>query len=184
MRTGTSRFSAITWAFVVMFVLFGSRNLISAGIPAVGDFAAFPESGGQLIDTWWSSWRGRDVGSVGSTPSGLGFLGVLAVVLNGSVGFVRTLWILGPIFVGLFGAWRLLAVTGSRRAQIATLVAYVALPLPWGAIEAGSWSTSACMARRRGSCAPCSRHRRAPRSGPSRDRCGRWFQRQWVAASP
>jgi len=141
MRTGTSRFSAITWAFVVMFVLFGSRNLISAGIPAVGDFAAFPESGGQLIDTWWSSWRGRDVGSVGSTPSGLGFLGVLAVVLNGSVGFVRTLWILGPIFVGLFGAWRLLAVTGSRRAQIATLVAYVALPLPWGAIEAGSWST-------------------------------------------
>lgn len=140
-RTGTSRFSAITWALVVMFVLFGSRNLISAGIPAVGDFAAFPESGGRLVDTWWSSWRGRDVGSVGSTPSGLGFLGVLAIVLNGSVGFVRTLWVLGPIFVGLFGAWRLLAVTGSRRAQIGTLVAYLALPLPWGAIATASWST-------------------------------------------
>lgn len=141
MRTGNSLFSAIAWALVVMFVLFGSRNLISAGIPAIGDFAAFPASGGDLIDTWWSSWRGRDVGSVGSTPSGLGFLGVVVIILNGSVGFVRTLWILGPIFVGLLGAWRLLAVTGSRRAQIGTLVAYVALPLPWGALADGSWST-------------------------------------------
>lgn len=140
MRTGTTRFSAIAWALVVMFVLFGSRNLFTAGIPAIGDLAAFPDSGGDLVDTWWSSWRSRDVGSVGSTPSGYGLLGVASVVLGGSVGLVRTLWILGPIFIGLIGAWRVLAVTGSRRAQIGTLVAYVALPLPWGALAAGSWS--------------------------------------------
>lgn len=141
MRTGTTRFSLVAWGLVLLYVLFGSRSLISSGVPTVGDFAAFPDSGGDLIDTWWSSWRERDVGSVGSTPTGFGLLGVVAVVLGGSVGLVRTMWVLGPIFFGLFGAWRLLAVTGSRRAQIGTLAAYVALPLPWAAVSAASWST-------------------------------------------
>ncbi|MEL6985376.1 MAG: hypothetical protein AAFO29_23285, partial [Actinomycetota bacterium] len=140
MRTGTTRFSIITWCLVVVFVLFGSRSLISGGVPAVGDFAAFPDSAGELTSSWWSSWRSRDLGSVGSTPSGFGFLGVVAWLLGGSVGLVRTLWVLGPVFVGLAGAWRLLMVTGSRRAQIATLVAYAALPLPWAAIASGSWT--------------------------------------------
>jgi hypothetical protein len=141
MRTGTTRFSVITWCLVVVFVLFGSRSLISSGVPAVGDFAAFPDSAGELVSSWWSSWRSRDLGSVGATPSGFGFLGVVAWLLGGSVGLVRTLWVLGPIFVGLAGAWRLLTVTGSRRAQTATLVAYAALPLPWAAIAAASWTT-------------------------------------------
>ena len=139
-RTGTTRFSLIAWGLVVLYVLFGSRSLIGSGVPVMGDFAAFPESGGALIDTWWSSWRERDLGSVGSAPTGLGLLGLLSVVLGGAVGLVRTLWVLGPIFVGLAGAWRLLSVTGSRRAQIGTLVGYVAVPLPWAAVGSGSWS--------------------------------------------
>ena len=141
MRTGTTRFSAVTWGLVAVFVLFGSRSLISGGVPAVGDFAVFPESASELASSWWSGWRSRDLGSVGSTPSGFGFLGVLAWLLGGSVGLVRTLWVLGPVLVGLVGAWRLLAVTGSRRAQIATLVAYTAVPLPWTAIASASWTT-------------------------------------------
>ena len=141
MRTGTTRFSLIAWGLVILYVLFGSRSLIGSGVPTVGDFAAFPASGGELIETWWSSWRSRDVGAVGSTPTGFGLLGVLAVMLGGSVGLVRTMWVLGPIFLGLAGAWRLLAVTGSRRAQIGTLVAYAALPLPWAAVSGASWST-------------------------------------------
>lgn len=140
MRTGTTRFSVITWCLVAIFVLFGSRSLISGGVPAIGDFAAFPDSAGELASSWSSSWRSRDLGSVGATPSGFGFLGVVAWLLGGSVGLVRTLWILGPIVVGLAGAWRLLTVTGSRRAQIATLVAYAAIPLPWTAIGSASWT--------------------------------------------
>lgn len=141
MRTGTTQFSVLTWALVLGLIVFGSRSLIGGGVPAVGDFVAFPESSGELVDTWWSSWRHRDLGSVGSTPTGLGLLGILAAVLGGSLGFVRTLWVLGPVLIGLIGAWRVLSVTGSRRAQIATLVAYAALPLPWAAIAGASWST-------------------------------------------
>ncbi len=141
MRTGTAQFSALAWVLVLGLVVFGSRSLIGGGVPAVGDFVAFPESSGELVDTWWSSWRSRDLGSVGSTPTGFGLLGLLAAVLGGSMGLVRTLWVLGPVFVGLIGAWRVLSVTGSRRAQIATLVAYAALPLPWAAIAGASWTT-------------------------------------------
>ncbi|MEO0493097.1 MAG: glycosyltransferase family 2 protein [Actinomycetota bacterium] len=141
MRTGTTRFSVLAWALVLGLIVFGSRALISDGVPAVGDFVAFPDSGGALIDTWWSSWRARDLGSVGSTPTGFGLLGVLGVLLGGSMGLVRTLWVLGPVVVGLIGAWRVLSVSGSRRAQIATLVAYAALPLPWAAIAGASWTT-------------------------------------------
>ncbi len=141
MRTGTTQFSVLTWALVLGLIVFGSRSLIGGGVPAVGDFVAFPESSGNLIDTWWSSWRDRDLGSVGSTPTGFGLLGILAAVLGGSLGLVRTLWVLGPVLFGLIGAWRILSVTGSRRAQIATLVAYAALPLPWAAIAGASWTT-------------------------------------------
>ena len=140
MRTGTTLFSFLAWVLVVGFVIFGSRSLLISGVPAVGDFAAFPDSAGELTSSWWSSWRTRDLGSVGSTPFGLGLLGVVASVLGGAVGLVRTLWVIGPVFVGLIGAWRLLGVTGSRRAQVGTLVTYVALPLPWSAIGSASWS--------------------------------------------
>ncbi|MCP3938658.1 MAG: glycosyltransferase family 2 protein, partial [Actinomycetia bacterium] len=122
MRTGTTRFALIAWAIVVLFVLFGSRALITDGVPAVGDFAAFPESSTELIGDWWSGWHDRDLGSPGVVPTGFGLLGLLATVLGGTVGLVRTLWVLGPVFVGLIGAWRVLAVTGSRRGQIGSLV--------------------------------------------------------------
>ncbi len=139
-RTGTTRFALIAWAIVLLFVFFGSRAFITAGVPAVGDFAAFPDSSSELISDWWNSWNDRDLGSAGVVPSGVGLLGVLAAVLGGAVGFVRTLWILGPILIGLIGAWRMLGVTGSRRAQIGSLIAYAVVPLPWAAVASASSS--------------------------------------------
>ena len=138
MQTGTARFSILAWVLVVLFVLFGSRQLLTDGPAAVGDFAAFPESAGALVGDWWSGWVHRDLGSAASVPSGYGLAGVAAWLLGGSVGFVRTWVVLGPVFLGLIGAWRLLSVTGSRRAQIGSLVGYAALPLAWTSIAAAS----------------------------------------------
>jgi len=139
-RTGTTRFALIAWAIVLLFVLFGSRAFITGGVPAVGDFAAFPESSADLVSDWWNSWHDRDLGSAGMVPTGLGLLGVLGVVLGDAVGFVRTFWVLSPLLIGLLGAWRMLAVTGSRRAQIGALIAYAIVPLPWVAIASASSS--------------------------------------------
>ncbi|MDG1410157.1 MAG: glycosyltransferase family 2 protein [Acidimicrobiales bacterium] len=138
MQTGTSRFAVLSWVLVVVFVLFGSRQLLTSGPAAVGDFAAFPSSAGELVSDWWSGWVHRDLGSAAAVPTGYGLAGITAWLLGGSSGFVRTWLVLGPVFVGLVGAWRLLAATGSRRAQIAALVGYAALPLAWGSIAAAS----------------------------------------------
>lgn len=138
MRTGTARIAALSAALVVLFVLFGSRTLLSDGIPAVGDFLAFGDSSGGLLDEWWSSWRHRDLGSPGTPRSAMVLLGALTWLFGGASGLVRVFWVLGPVFVGLLGAWRMLVVTGSRRAQTGALIAYALVPLPWVAIETAS----------------------------------------------
>jgi GT2 family glycosyltransferase len=138
MRTGTARVATLSAALIVLFAVFGSRTLISDGIPAVGDFLAFGDSSGGLLDEWWSSWRHRDLGSPGTPRSGVVLISVLTWVLGGASGLVRLLWVLGPVFAGLVGAWRMLVVTGSRRAQTGAMLAYALVPLPWVAIESAS----------------------------------------------
>jgi len=138
MRTGTARVSALVAFGAVMFMLFGSRSLITSGVPSVGDFSDFPASAGDMMSHWWSGWRDRDLGSPGSVPSGVALLAGLSWLLRGSTGLVRTLWVIGPLFVGLAGVWRMLRSTGSRRAQTAGMLAFVVVPLPWAALGAGS----------------------------------------------
>lgn len=135
-RTGTARIAAVVAALIALFVLFGSRTLITDGVPAVGDFLAFGD--GSLVGEWWDGWRHRDLGSPGTPRSGIAVLGALGWILGGSAGLARLVWILGPVVVGLVGAWRMLSVTGSRRAQIGSLLAYTVVPLPWVAIETAS----------------------------------------------
>lgn len=139
-RTGTARIAAVVGALLLGFVLFGSRSLLSDGVPAVGDFLSFGDSSGALVDEWWSGWRHRDLGSAGTAQSGLGVIGGVAWLLGGSLGLVRLLWVLGPILVGLAGAWRMLSPTGSRRAQIGSLLAYAIVPLPWASVASASIS--------------------------------------------
>ncbi len=140
MRSGTSRMAWLVLSLIVAFILFGSRSLISNGIPAIGDFSAFPADSGDLISQWWNGWRARDLGSPGAVPSGVALLGAFSWLSGGSLGLVRTGWIIAPLFVGLLGSWRMLSPTGSRRAQIAGALAYVIVPLPWASLASGSLS--------------------------------------------
>lgn len=140
MRTGTVRIAAVVAAAIVLFVTFGSRALIGDGVPAVGDFVGFGDSPGTLIGEWWHGWRHRELGSPGVGLSGTALLGFLGSVPGLSLGVIRLLWVMLPIFVGLVGAWRMLAVTGSRRAQMGALIAYTIVPLPWAALASASAS--------------------------------------------
>ena len=140
MRTGTARIAAIVAALLIGFVLFGSRSLFGSGVPAVGDFLAFNDTSGSMIGEWWGGWRHRDLGSAGTPHSGLGLLGIAGWLLGGSLGAVRLVWVIGPVLIGLLGAWRMLSVTGSRRGQIGALLAYAAVPLPWAALSSATIS--------------------------------------------
>ncbi len=138
MRPGTARAAWLVALGVIVYVLFGSRSLITDGVPAIGDFTAFPAHSGDMLSQWWNGWRDRDLGSPGALPSGVAILAVMSWLLGGSLGLVRTLWVIGPLFVGLVGAWRMTGWMGSRRAQVAALLSFVVVPLPWSALGAGS----------------------------------------------
>ena len=138
LRTGTSRLTFVTWAVVVVVLLFGSRRLLADGVPAVGDFVALPETASDLIRAWWGGWSDRNAGAPSSNLGILFFLGVGGWVLAGSVGLLHTLSVILPILVGLLGAYQLLAATGSRRAQAATLIAYLLVPLASSSLAGGS----------------------------------------------
>ena len=137
-RTGSTRLSWIAWALVTAYVLFGSRSLITGEVPAVGDFAPFPETAGDMLRSWWGGWSERGTGSPSSNLGVLVYLGALGWILSNSMGLVRMLLVVGPIFLGLAGAYRLLAETGSRRAQVGTLVAYLLVPLVPASVSSGS----------------------------------------------
>ena len=138
LRTGTTRLTFLTWAVVVAVVVFGSRRLLSDGVPAVGDFVQLPETANDLIRTWWNGWSDRNAGAPTSNLGVLFYLGVGGWLLAGSVGLLRTLSVVLPIGVGLLGAYQLLAATGSRRAQASTLVAYLLVPLATSSVASGS----------------------------------------------
>ncbi len=137
LRTGTSRSAWITWIMVLGFVVFGSRRLITSGVPAVADFVALPNSGGDLLRQWWSGWSERGAGAPSSNLGVLVYLGLLSAGVT-SVELLRTAGLLALIILGLAGAYRLLAATGSRRAQVAALLAYLVVPLWTGSVASGS----------------------------------------------
>lgn len=137
-KTGSARAAWIAWGLVLAYLVYGSRTLIGSGVPAVGDFAAFPDSAWDLVGGWWDGWSERGTGAPASNLGGLAYLGTLGWVLGGGTGLVRTVWVLGPVLVGAVGAYRLLADTGSRRAQIGALAAYAVIPLAVQSVAGGS----------------------------------------------
>ncbi len=137
-RTGSTRLRAAVWALVAAFVLLASRALIISGVPAVADFAHFPPDAAEMLGAWWGGWSDRGTGAPSSNLGGLVFLGALGWLLSNSTGLVRTLLVLGPIAVGLIGAYRLLGDSGSARARAGTLVAYLIVPLLPASVAGGS----------------------------------------------
>ena len=137
LRTGTNRLAWIAWLVVLGVVLFGSRRLLSGGVPAVGDFVTLGENASDLLKTWWGGWSERHAGAPSSNLGILVYLGLLGWVL-GSMALVRTLAVIALIVAGLAGSYRLLEATGSRRAQTSALVAYLLVPLAPVSVASGS----------------------------------------------
>ena len=127
------------WVAVLFVLLVGSRHLITRGVPAIGEMVAFSLSPFDLLRAWASGWRIAGLGSEAHAPTAFGLIGVLGVASAGAMGLLRTVLILGMIPLGALFAYRLPAPTGSRWAQIACLLVYVTVPLPYNALADGRW---------------------------------------------
>lgn len=139
-RAGAHRAAVGTWVVVALAFLFGSRSLITGGIPSVGDLVDFPTSALGALRSYLPGWRPHGLGSTDPTPTALGASGMAGVVVFGAMGLARTLAILGPVALGFVGAWRLTRPFGVGRARIGGLVAYAAALVPYNSLAQGRWS--------------------------------------------
>ncbi|HLM65685.1 MAG TPA: glycosyltransferase family 2 protein [Acidimicrobiales bacterium] len=132
--------TAFVWVALVAVLAFGSRHLLTRGVPAIGELVPFDDDPGALLAEWASGWRTTGLGSARAAPTAVGVLGILTTLAGGATGLLRTVLTLGMIPLGIVGAHRLLRPAGSRRVQVAAAVAYAAVPLPYNALGAGRWT--------------------------------------------
>ncbi|MGH9181029.1 MAG: glycosyltransferase, partial [Acidimicrobiales bacterium] len=122
---------------VVLVLLVGSRHLLTGRIPAVHLLAPFPGGVGALFSSLFTGWRATGLGASGPAPPALALLGLGSVLTAGATALLRTVVILGTIPLGAVGAYRLARPLGSRRASLAALLVYVAVPVPYNALANG-----------------------------------------------
>jgi GT2 family glycosyltransferase len=146
LRTPVIRNTVVALALLVFALLVGSRHLITRPIPAIGELQPFHAGTADLLADWWRGWHVRAMGSSAPAPTAFGILGVLGIPLFGHAALLRTVLVLAPLPVGLFGAWRLLRPFGSQRASLVATVVYAATPVAYNAYAQGSWSALAMFA--------------------------------------
>ncbi len=137
---------AIAWLAVIALVAIGSRNLISGGIPSIGELLRFPASPRRLIGDFRSGWWGHGLGATAAAPTGVLLIALGSVLTLFHMALWQTVSVLGLFVVGYVGMWRLASIFPTARARITGLVVYAALPLPAQALSAGRWGALACYA--------------------------------------
>jgi len=137
---GPRRTALLAWAAMALVLVFGSRHLLTQGVPVYGQFSIFPDTS-SLLSGYWSGWREVGVGTAGIGPAAVGLLGGLSWVTRGSMAFLREILILGLLPVGLLGMWRLLKPVDSLWGRIIGTSLYATLPLSYNALANGRWGT-------------------------------------------
>ncbi len=137
---------ALAWLSVAVLALIGSRGLITGGVPRFGQFLAFPASPADLLSNYLSGWSGHGLGSTSASPTGLGLIAFGSVATLFHMAAFHTVCVIGLLFVGYLGMWRLATLFPTARARIAALVVYAAVPLPGELLATGRWGALTCYA--------------------------------------
>jgi GT2 family glycosyltransferase len=144
-RNAVSHQRFVTNVFIAIsaFVLFGSRNFIWNGVSRIGEFLPMKnatESPRALISSFVSGWTQGGFGSAGSNSSGYVLMAIAGTISFGRIGVLQTVLIIGSVFVGAFGMWKVPAGYFSLRARAVGMAMYVAVPLPYIALSKGRLS--------------------------------------------
>ena len=137
---------ALAWLAVAGLVLVGSRTIITGGVPRFGEFLAFPESPRRLVGDYLSGWWGHGLGSAAAVPTGVAIISVASVGTLFHMGLLQTVAVVGLLFAGLVGIWRLASIFPTARARITMLVVYAGAPLPAQLLAGGHWRALGCYA--------------------------------------
>lgn len=143
-RAGAS--AAVGWIAIVALVIAGSRELLTGGVPAFGEFLPFDESPRDLLAGSLSGWNPQGIGHSGASPTGLALLALGSTATLFRMGLFHTLCVVGLVVAGAVGTWRLTSAFSTTRARLVSTLVYVALPLPGQLISIGRWGALLCFA--------------------------------------
>lgn len=136
-QDGTGWVGPAVAAVVSAVVLFGSRELITGGVPAVRELLPV-QGAGEGLRHWWSGWSAVGLGSGIPTLRSL-LLSLLTWLSFDSRGFIMLLLVLVPLLIGPLGVWRSLPSISLRARSGATL-AYTALGVARAGVAEGRLS--------------------------------------------
>ncbi len=134
LRRPSSRMMA--WIAIFLVVAFGSRSLLSGGLPTVGQMLRIPAPGSLMAQFADGHQAFGAHTAMASTPATL-LLGIAGYVLFGSVGLLQTILVLGCLPLGAIGVARLSRSFGSQWASVVGAACYLAFPLPYDDIATG-----------------------------------------------
>ncbi|MCP3912258.1 MAG: glycosyltransferase [Actinomycetia bacterium] len=140
------RDAVVAIGVLTLIVLVGSRQLLTGGIPTIGELAPLGDDARDLLGAWFTSYRTDGLGAVAAAPSLFFPVGLLGHVFLGRTGLLHTVVVLGALPLGAVGAWRLGRSMGSSRAAAVATVVHVGVAVPWNALESGRWNGLAAWA--------------------------------------
>ncbi len=116
---------------------FGSRHLLTKGLPAIGRFQKLPEDPLDLFKSWWHGWRSTGTGIEAVGPDGFSAVGLFLSILPGSDQLIWSWMVIATIPIGAVGVWRLVRPIGGGRSRAVAFLVYLSMPLPYDALREG-----------------------------------------------
>ncbi len=149
LKQSSARTAGTTLLIVTVLILLGSREIITDSSRVVGEMLPF-ENGSvsthSILTNFLSGWWSSGFGEASANPTGLGLIALASFVLFGNLALLQTLMIVGSLFIGLIGMWRLCGAFANTLVRLGAAVVYVALPLSYDAISRGRFSALICIA--------------------------------------
>ena len=137
LSSGPARLAAAVLGVLVVAWVIGSRHLVGADVPPVGQLAPFPHSPLTFLRHFGTAWRRTGLGVEAPAPPAFAFLGGAGLLVLGHMSLLRTALVIGAWPVGAIGAWRLTRDLGAARARIVAVIVYLSVPVPYNALARG-----------------------------------------------
>ena len=148
-KQSSTRTAGTTLLVVTVLILLGSREIITDSSRVVGEMLPFENgsvSTSSILTNFLSGWWSSGFGEASANPTGLGLIALASFVSLGNLALLQTLMIVGSLFIGLIGMWRLCGAFANTRVRLGAAVVYAALPLSYDAISRGRFSVLICVA--------------------------------------
>ena len=123
--------------FGITVLGFGSRHLLTRGLPSLGRFQPIPENPLDLFRSWWTGWRPIAGGILDSGVDALALIGGLGWLVPLNLETTMAIAVLSAFPIGALGIWHLVQPIGGGRSRAAAVTIYLAIPTPYHALAEG-----------------------------------------------